>query len=151
MSTDGKKGVSEEAKQMAREIRDRFVSFVTHKGLSEVSDKTGCNYQALRNSAVTGYNPSLETVCQVKLGYGDEFDEVFVFTGKAFQMDNQPPIPVSQVAESQVENLKSKLIELQEKISEKDDLISSLKQDKIHLQNHQQFLVDMIRKPVDTQ
>jgi hypothetical protein len=139
MSETAKKGVSDEAKAMAKEIRDRFVKFVTDEGLSEVSEKTGCNYQALRNSAVTGYNPSLETICQVKIGYGDEFDDVYVFTGKRFETVNKDLPTVQSSDNSQIELLNQRLAILQDKLTERENQILELKMDKM-------FLKDLIKK-----
>lgn len=135
MNNSGKKGVSYAAKAHAREVRRRFVEFVKSKGLSEVSEKSGCNYQALRNSYVDegGYNPSLETIFQVKLGYGDEFDEVYVFTGKKIKLETlEIQGYMNEITSQPVDD---QLAALQEKLKEKDEQIKELKEDKAFLQS----------------
>ena len=126
-----KKGVSKEAQALSKKLRDRFVDFVKAEGLSEVSKRTGCNYQALRNSVVDGYNPSLDTVFQVKLGYGDEFDEVYIFTGKKLDL---PVDSMDGEADNQVGQLQERLTALQEKLNEREEQIQELKSDKAFLQ-----------------
>lgn len=129
------KGVSKQAQELSEKVRDRFVAFVKKKGLTEVAKQTNLSYQVLRNSAVTGYRPSLDTVFQVKLGYQEEFDEVYVFTGKE---------PVDQVLQAEVvrptgaeevTRLQAQLMAFQEKLKERDEQISELKQDKAFLQS----------------
>ncbi len=135
-----KKGVSKEAQALTRKLRDRFVEFVKNEGLSEVSKRTGCNYQALRNSVVDGYNPSPDTVFQVKLGYGEEFDEVYIFTGKKVQTHNPADsVSVENISNNQAEVMQERLDMLQEKLNEKEQQIQELKQDKA-------FLQDLVKK-----
>lgn len=136
-TSGGKKGVSPEAQALTRKFRDRFVEFVKREGLSEVSKRTGCNYQALRNSVVEGYNPSPHTVFQVKLGYGEEFDEVYVFTGRKIRADESNDLredtkghlnPSDTVYDDNTALLREKLYERERQIIE-------LKKDKKFLQN----------------
>lgn len=129
MKTITKKGVSEEAKALAKEVRDRFVEFVTTKGMSEVSDKTGCNYQALRNSVVVGYNPSLDTLCQVKLGYMEELDIEYLFTGKKSEAQ-----PIPTVAVNHDDTLPDQLRIMKARLSEREEQVKELKNDKAFLQ-----------------
>lgn len=82
MENENKKGASDEAKKYAEEVTKRFTEFIKGKGMREVSDHVMCNYQALRNSVADGHNPSLVTLCQVILGYPDEIDINYLFTGK---------------------------------------------------------------------
>ncbi|GAB3570549.1 hypothetical protein GCM10027578_26940 [Spirosoma luteolum] len=128
MAEDVKKGVSEEAKAYSKQIRDRFVEFVKERGIKEVSSRTNCSIHALRNSVVQGYNPSLDTICQVKLGYKDEFSEVYLFQGKLSE---------DHVIEAgdDVDSLKEQLRYAQEKLAEKEETIKELKSDKAFLQD----------------
>lgn len=141
-----KKGISDEAKAFSAAVRQKYVNFVQERGFKAISDKTGCTTQVLRNTVVDGRNPSLDTLCQILLGYPEELDINYLFYGKKNELVETPLNHTSEF-EEQVEKLKKKLAELQEKIGEKDDLINSLKQDKIHLQNDKQYLWDMIKKP----
>lgn len=136
MDKNNKKGVSNEAKAYARQVRMRFVEFLKSKGLSEVSNQSGCNYQALRNSFVEegGYNPSLETIFQVKLGYGDEFDDIYVFTGKKIHKQELGE-PIEKLHTSEIEGIKEQVLDLQTKLREKDEQIKELKEDKSFLQS----------------
>ncbi|RYF73830.1 MAG: hypothetical protein EOO39_09690 [Cytophagaceae bacterium] len=129
------KGVSKQAQELSEKVRDRFVDFVKKKGLTEVAKQTNLSYQVLRNSAVTGYRPSLDTVFQVKLGYKEEFDEVYVFTGKQ---------PIGQALQAEAERttseevvtgLQAQLMATQEKLKEREEQISELKADKAFLQS----------------
>jgi len=133
------KGLSKEAQTLSEGVRDRFVEFVKGKGLTEVSKKTNLNYQVLRNSAVTGYRPSLDTVFQVKLGYQEEFDEVYVFTGrkeKAHTVHDEVERPTNREGSTV---LQEQLTALQEKLREREEQISDLRRDK-------EFLQSLVRK-----
>ncbi len=125
------KGVSEEAKELAKGVKSRFSDFVSSIGLADVANKSGFHYSALRNSVVGKYNPSLETIFQIKLAYGDSFDEVYVFTGK--DIKTKINNPVSKNTEN--EQLEQKIAALEEKILEREQQIQDLKQDKFFLQN----------------
>ena len=128
------RGVSDESKELARQVQIRFAEFVNDKGLAAVANKSGYHYSALRNSAIGKYNPSLETIFQVKLAYGDEFDDVYVFTGKKLKAEDV--VSVTEDTEiKQYDQSETRIIALEEKIIEKEQLIQDLKQDKLFLQS----------------
>ncbi|MGM9512439.1 hypothetical protein ACS5NO_32205 [Larkinella sp. GY13] len=139
------KGTSDEARDYSAQVRDRFIQFFTERGMKAVSDKTGCNEQVFRN-CLNGTRPAVDTLCQVKLGYGEEFDINYLFTGIKSEPAEIPTPADNSQFEAIIENLKKQLGVSQEKIGEKDDLIKSLKEDKVHLQNDKQLLADIIRK-----
>lgn len=109
METD-KKGISQDAKEYSEQVTRRFTEFIKGIGMKEVSDKVLCNYQALRNSVSGGHNPSLDTLCQVKLGYMEELDINYLFTGERRSDSNRSERHSSdehvRFLEEQVEELK---------------------------------------------
>jgi len=109
MENENKKGASDEAKNYAEEVTKRFTEFVKGKGMKEVSDHVRCNYQALRNSVSDGHNPSLVTLCQVILGYYDEIDITYLFTGnRKITIPNELPASndYTRLLEEQIQDLK---------------------------------------------
>jgi len=119
------KGTSDEAKKFGDQVRDRFIEFVDERGIREVSDKTGCNEQVFRNPR-NGTRPAIDTLCQVKIGYGDEFDINYLFTGEKAK--------APESSESETSLLREKIEALTAKLAENNSLIKELRADKFLLQ-----------------
>lgn len=127
------KGITEEAKLLAKGVGLRFAKFISNKGLSSVAEKSGFHYSALRNSAIGKYNPSLETIFQVKLAYGKEFDDVYVFTGQVGEVDAGEN--KEDILNKDCHILERQILLLQDRIMDKDQQIQDLKRDKEFLQS----------------
>lgn len=86
------------------------------------------------------YTPSLETIFNFKVGYGDEFDEIYMLTGKKITSDEKTIEPVQPIANTEDRALNEQLLILRGKLEEKDIQIQDLKQDK-------EFLQSLIKRP----
>lgn len=117
------KGTSDEAKEFGSQVRDRFIEFFTKRGIREVSDRTNCNEQVFRN-CLNGTRPAIDTLCQVKLAYGHEFDINYLFIGEK-----------AEKPESNTHSLTDKIDELERKLAERESLINELRTDKALLQD----------------
>ncbi|MEZ0483176.1 hypothetical protein [Fibrella aquatica] len=119
---------------LTQAVKDRFKEFLNGRKLSEIAKITGCHYTVVHNISKGKYTPTLETVFNFKLGYGDEFDEVYILTGKRINTDKKTSELVQDVADSEHRVIQSQLQALHEKLKEKDEQIRDLKQDKEFLQ-----------------
>ena len=125
---------AENAESLTDAVKARFKEFLNGRKLSEVSKKTGCHYTVVHNISNGKYTPSLETVFNFKLGYRDEFDEVYILTGKKIGTNEKPFELAQQIPNLEDKILHEQLLILREKLKEKDEQIRDLKQDKDFLQ-----------------
>ena len=120
---------------LTKAVKDRLKEFLKDKKLSEVSKITGCHYTVVHNISNGKYTPSLETIFQFKLGYGHEFDEVYIFTGRREKVhtvhDEVERLSIREGSKA----LQEQLTALQEKLREREEQISDLKRDKEFLQS----------------
>lgn len=115
-------------------VKGRFMEFLKEAKLSEVAKLTGCHYTVVHNLSKGKHAPSLETIFNFKLGYGDQFDEIYMLTGKRLttRESNEPTQPIS---DSEKITLYERLLSQSERLEEKDKQIQELLRSQLDRQN----------------
>jgi hypothetical protein len=117
-------------------VKDRFKEFLKEAKLSEVAKITGCQYTVVHNLSKGKHAPSLETIFNFKLGYGNEFDEVYMLTGKKAATGEKIIESTQSISDSEKITLYERLLSLGERLEEKDKQIQELlRQDRDFLQS----------------
>ena len=129
--------VVEAAINMQQSITKRFVEFLDFKGPSVVARAVGISPQKFYNFR-SGVNPNMDTLLQVAAAYPDEFDIIYVVTGRKLLATGEiitpviePTEPPKEYVEAVVKNLEKEIDEKYKRLlDEKDAQINEARKDK---------------------